>query len=71
MSDRRYNILNDYLNPWLFDLKIFPGGFQDSSLRLNGSQVLRQLKEYTKKKRIEVVDCGKMKHKCEEVLCFL
>lgn len=37
MSDRRYNVLAAYLNPQLFDLKILPGGFPDSSLKLNGS----------------------------------
>jgi len=36
MSDRRYNILDAYLNPQLFELKILPGGFQDVSLKLNG-----------------------------------
>lgn len=37
MSDRRYNILDAYLHPHPFDLKIFPGGIQDGSFKLNDS----------------------------------
>lgn len=37
MSDKRYTILDAYLNPQFFHLKILSGGFQDSSLKLNGS----------------------------------
>lgn len=37
MSNRRYNILDAYLHPHLFDLNIFPGGIQDRSFNLNDS----------------------------------
>lgn len=61
VSDRRYNILDAYLNPQLFDLKILPGGFQDSSLKLNGSLLdTKTVKWIHKEERTKVVDWRKM-----------